>query len=237
MSDNIAKQVRAIYMEDMRDTHLAVISRVGSGVFNKKTYNWVQLDETIFHPKGGGQPSDEGMIGGIKVAFVHKNFYDKNHLDKFEIFHCFEMDQPFNFNVGDEVELKVNAPIRLLHSRLHTAGHVLAEAVNMHFPELEGYQGNHYPNNCYVKFKMPADMMVEDSIKQRVEAEINSWIDQNLEVDVVLEPSGVRKVKVYKNWSPCGGTHVKSLKEVIRMEITEISKNKKEGVVTIKYCL
>lgn len=239
MRDHNSKQVRALYMEDSRDKFTATITKVGAGEINKKNYNWIQLDETIFHPKGGGQPSDEGMIGGVKVAYVHKEFLDINHLDKFEIYHCFEMDQPFNFKVGDEVELVVDAFIRLLHSRLHTAGHVLAEAVNKSFPELEGYQGNHYPNNSYVKFKIRAPMPFEskEDIKQKAEIEFNSWINQNLEVAELLDPSGIRTVKVFENWSPCGGTHVKSLKEIGRMEISDLSINKKEGTITIKYCL
>ncbi|HEV8052843.1 MAG TPA: hypothetical protein VGP47_10145 [Parachlamydiaceae bacterium] len=239
MSDNDLKQVRALYMEDSRDKHIAVITKIGVGEINKKNYNWIELEETIFHPKGGGQPSDEGMIDGIKVAYVHKEIFDKNRLDKFEIYHCFEADQSFNFKVGDEVELLIDTSIRLLHSRLHTAGHVLAEAVNKCFPELEGYQGNHYPNNSYVKFKMHDLMPVEskEGIKQKAEAEFNSWIDQNLEVADLLEPSGIRMVKIFKNWSPCGGTHIKSLKEIGRMEISDISINKKENTVTIKYCL
>jgi len=239
MGDNMSKQVRALYMEDPRNTHVAVITKVGISEINKKNYGWIQLNETIFHPKGGGQPSDEGMINGIQVAYVHKEFFDKNHLEKFEIYHCFEVNQPFGFKVGDKVELQVDASIRLLHSRLHTAGHVLADAVRKCFPELEGYQGNHYPGNSYVKFKIRAPMSVEnkEDIKQKAQAEFNSWIDQNLEVADLLEPSGIRIVKVFENWSPCGGTHVKSLKEIGRMEISDLSINKKEGTITIKYSL
>jgi Ser-tRNA(Ala) deacylase AlaX len=239
MNDHVSKQVRALYLQDSRDRHLSVITNVGSGEINKKNYNWIQLEETIFHPKGGGQPSDEGLIAGIKVAYVHKELLDKNHLDKFEIYHCFEAEQPFNFKVGDEVEMLIDASLRSLHARLHTAGHVLAEAVNKCFPELEGYQGNHYSNNSYVKFKIHAPMATEskDEIKRKAEAEFNSWIEQNIAVEDMLEPSGLRTVKVYKNWSPCGGTHVKSLREIGRMEISDLSINKKEGTITIKYCL
>lgn len=239
MSNHSSAQVRALYMEDARIRHKAVITKIGSGEINKKNCNWIQLDQTIFHPKGGGQPSDEGLIEGIQVAYVHKEICDKNHLDKFEIYHCFEAVQPITFKAGDEVELLVDGSIRLLHSRLHTAGHVLAEAVNSCFPELEGYQGNHYPDNSYVKFRIRASMTVEDKelIRQKAEAEFNSWLTQNLEVAEVLEPTGIRIVKVFENWSPCGGTHVKHLKEIGRMQIFDLSINKKEGTVTIKYTI
>lgn len=239
MSENTFHQVRALYMEDARNQHKAVITKVGKHEINKKLYRWIQLSETIFHPKGGGQPADEGIINGVKVAYVHKDFVDKARLDQFEILHCFEQDQPFNFKVGDEVELLIDAATRQLHSRLHTAGHVLAEAVNKSFPELEGYQGNHYPNNSYVKFKIRSPLQTEDkaTIKQKAEAEFNNWIDQGIQVYDKLDLSGLRSVKVFQTWSPCGGTHVKSLKEIGHMEIADFSINKKEGTVTIKYSL
>ena len=225
------RQVRALYMEDSRTQHQALVTKIGCSEINKKLYNWIQLSETIFHPKGGGQPADEGIIGGVKVAYVHKEIPNKSHLDQFEISHCFEMEQPFPFKLGDQVELQVDGSIRQLHSRLHTAGHLLADAVNHCFPELEGFQGNHYPNSCYVKFKMRAPMQTENRevIKSQVEAKIASWIDQDLKVGSRLEPTGIRNVKVFQNWSPCGGTHVSRLKEIGRMEVGDLSINKKRG--------
>lgn len=62
-------QVRALYMENQSlFRHRAIVTKVGAGTLNKKAYKWVELNETIFHPKGGGQLSDEGTINGIKVC-------------------------------------------------------------------------------------------------------------------------------------------------------------------------
>src|ERR1700738_417584 len=144
MYHNSSNQVRPLYMEQgdlLR--HKAVIKKIGFSEVNKKKYHWVQLNETIFHPKGGGQPSDEGTIDGIKVIYVHKEILDKTRLDQFEIIHCFDENQELNFRDGQEVELIVDAATRKLHARLHTAGHLVAEAVNKNFPDLKGYQGNH----------------------------------------------------------------------------------------------
>ena len=137
------------------------------------------------------------------------------------------------------MELIVDAAIRRLHVRLHTAGHALAEAVNLCFPELEAYQGNHYPNNSFVKFKIHAPMQTEnkDEIIQKAVAKFRSWIDQDLKVAVKFESSGLRSVQVFQNWSPCGGTHVKNLKEIGQMRISGLSINRKESTVTIKYAL
>ena len=67
----------------------------------------------------------------------------------------------------------------------------------------------------------------KEDIKQKAQVEFNSWIDQNLEVTDLLELSGIRVVKVFENWSPCGGTHVKNLKEIDRMEVSDVLINKK----------
>lgn len=239
MSEKNSPQVRSIYMEDNRELHSARVTKVGRSEFNKKHYNWIQLDETIFHPKGGGQPSDEGRINGVKVVYVHKDFPDRNRMDSFEIYHCFESDLSTHFKVGDEVKLELDTAVRQLHSRLHTAGHVLAEASSKCFPEIEGYQGNHYPNNSYVKFKMLTALQTEDkeTIKQKVSGEIAAWINQNVKVEDKLESSGIRSVKVFEKWSPCGGTHVKNLKDIGQIEISDLSINKKENTITIKYSI
>lgn len=230
--------VKTLYMEDSTLTHKAVITKIGNGEINKKSYKWIELNETIFHPKGGGQPSDVGLIAGNPVACVHKNILDKAQINKFDIFHCFEENEPFNFNVGDIVELNVDAATRHLHSRLHTAGHVLAEAVNTCFPILVGYQGNHSPSDSYVKFKiLDLAQLEKEEIKQHAGALFIQWIDQDLKIETKFAISGLRTVKVFNNWTPCGGTHVKNLKDMGFMEISDLSINKKDGTATIKYRL
>lgn len=230
--------VKALYMEQANLLkHKAIIARVGFGEVNKKKYHWIQLDETIFHPKGGGQPADDGTINGIPVAYVHKEVFDINRLDQFEIFHCFDESQECNFNVGGEADLFADPSKRLLHSRLHTAGHLVSEAVSKNFPELEGFQGNHYPNDSYVRFKMlaPSIDYDKDEIKLKAELELRSWIEQDLPVSQTFLPSGIRVVKITKDWAPCGGTHLNSLKGIGQVEIADISINKKESKITVKY--
>lgn len=237
MEEKLSNQVRPLYMEAPLTLHRAIVTNVGSGEINKKFTHWIELNETIFHPKGGGQPSDQGTIEGIRVDQVHKDLYDKDNRDKFAIYHCFAGEQAPPFKVGDEVELRIDPSVRHCHARLHTAGHIIAEAMNSCYPELVAYQGNHYPDSSYVKFKMQSPFPNEnkEEIKTVVEEKFNAWIDQDHPIEEVLEPSGLRQVKVYQEWTPCGGTHVKNLKDLGGMSITEISINKKESTVTVKY--
>lgn len=213
--------------------HQAFVTKVGKGEVNKKNCQWIQLNETIFHPKGGGQPSDEGTINGIKVTMVHKQLIDKNRLDQFEIYHCFDGDVPFK--VGDEVELKVEEAVRSSNSKLHTAGHLIAEAVHQQFPHLVPFQGNHYPDLSYVKFKMNG-IADKEQIKLQAEQQINDWLRSDLPVLNQFQ-EGMRQVKITSDWSSCGGTHVNSLKVIGCITIQEVSINQKEGTVTVKYAI
>lgn len=233
-------QVKPIYMDQGETVkHRATIVLTGMGELNKKRYRWVQLNETIFHPKGGGQPSDEGTIDGIKVAYVHKNILDKNRLDHYEILHCFEEDQALPFKEGDQVVLCIDAEKRKLHSRLHTAGHLVSEAVKKNYPGLEGYQGNHYPNESFVRFKI-LDSSVsyeKEEIKKRVASEILLWVQEDLPVHVHMSPSGLRLVKITQDWTPCGGTHLNRLSDLGPVEVSDVTFNQKERTATVKYRL
>jgi Ser-tRNA(Ala) deacylase AlaX len=216
--------------------HRAVITKIGSGEINKHNYHWIQLNETIFHPKGGGQLSDEGSINGIKVVYVYKEFLDKSRIDQFEILHCFNEKSPFK--VGDEVELEVDEPIRKLYSKMHTAGHVLANTINETYPELQPYHGNHDPKDGYVKFKMLSETTYsKEETLQEIQPKLHFKLNQDLSVDVTQMSSGMRAIQIGEHAMPCGGTHVQHLREIGQVEITDMVLNKKEKIVTFKYRL
>lgn len=218
--------------------HKAKITKVGVSEINKKRYQWIQLDETIFHPKGGGQPSDEGTINGIRVVYVHKVALDKNRVDQFEILHCFDEAEKLSFKEGDEVELEVDGSKRILFSRMHTAGHVLAETTKAIFPNLEPYHGNHDPKDGYVKFKMLRSMNDgKEEIIHKVQPQLLANLNQDLSVLVIQLPSGMRAIQIGEHSMTCGGTHVHHLREIGQVEITDVSINQKEQIVTIKYRL
>ena len=84
---------------------------------------FVVLDQTIFYAKGGGQPNDTGKI--IKGSEVYNVVY----VGKFsgEISH--EVDRP-GLQVGDKVHLMLDWERRYKLMRSHTAAHVVASLLN-----------------------------------------------------------------------------------------------------------
>lgn len=231
--------VKPLYMDDSnRLHHRSFVTKIGRGEINKKSYCWIQLKETIFHPKGGGQLHDEGTIGGIPVLVVYKESLDKSRIDLFEILHCFDPNLALPFHEGDEVELIVDASKRHLNSRMHTGGHLLAQVVKKLYPMLDPYHGNHDPKEGYVRFRMLADLPhTKEEILLKAKGEIESWILQNHPVSVIKLPSGMRAIEFCGLPMACGGTHVHSLKEIGKMEVHDLSINNQERTITVKYRL
>jgi misacylated tRNA(Ala) deacylase len=87
-------------------------------VISVKDEKFVTLDQTIFYPKGGGQPHDTGKIikgdEEYNVVFVGKFSGEISH----------ELDHA-GLQVGDDVDCVLNWERRYKLMRSHTAAHVL----------------------------------------------------------------------------------------------------------------
>ena len=76
----------------------------------------VELDQTLFYPRGGGVSSDTGVLDGIKVTETTK--------DGDRILHSLESAP--SFRMGQDVVGKVDWNRRHRLMRMHTAGHLLS---------------------------------------------------------------------------------------------------------------
>ena len=76
----------------------------------------VELDKTLFYPRGGGVSCDTGVLDGMKVVETSKNG------DK--ILHTLE--SPASFAVGQTVTGRIDWDRRHRLMRMHTAGHLLS---------------------------------------------------------------------------------------------------------------
>ncbi len=76
----------------------------------------VELDQTLFYPKGGGVSCDTGVLGGTKVVETSKEG------DK--ILHSLE--SPTSFSIGQTITGRIDWDRRHRLMRMHTAGHLLS---------------------------------------------------------------------------------------------------------------
>ena len=104
-----------LYYDDVyiKDFTARVVSCVESG----GSYE-VVLDRTAFFPEGGGQPADNGFIGGAKVFDVQEKVG--------EVVHCCSEKCP----VGAELECRIDYERRFDHMQQHTGEHIFSGFVH-----------------------------------------------------------------------------------------------------------
>ncbi|HHI01213.1 MAG TPA: alanyl-tRNA editing protein [Thermococcus litoralis] len=166
--------------------------------------NALLLDQTIFYPTGGGQPHDTGTINGVSVLDVYKD-------EGGDIWHVVEDVSPFS--IGDEVELKLDWERRHRLMRIHTALHLLDHVLN----EILG-KGNWQPHGSGMSpEKGRYDVRYSKNLNQYKEKIIelfNGYVDEGGEVKIWWE--GEKRLTQIRDFEilPCGGTHVKDIKEI-----------------------
>lgn len=212
----------------------------------------VITSETIFHPQGGGQPSDTGTITSASGTSFSVSAVRK---DDAEVLHLGRFSGPDTFKPGEAVEQAIDAEKRLFHSRLHTAGHVLGAAVrHMVENEVEGFdelKASHFPDSASCEFqgliegkwKEPIQMKVDEYIAAKMPVEIEWWDAdefrkrglERLIPDEGLVPEGEKfrvvnivGAEVY----PCGGTHVDTTDLCGETKVRKISRSKGQSRVS-----
>ncbi|ASJ01598.1 alanyl-tRNA editing protein [Thermococcus gorgonarius] len=212
------------------------------------------LDRTIFYPEGGGQPSDRGLIEGNGFAVRVDRVAGKE-----EIVHegVIEGRTP---KVGEEVRLTLDWEWRYENMRAHTGQHILSAVIKgLYGAETTGFQI--FPEYNKIEIDYPGELNWEDILE--IERKTNEiiWGDVPVEVEVyddlpdelgtVLRKEVSSKVKppirVVRigtvDVTPCGGTHVKSTREIGFLKILRVYRKSKKllrvefatGVRALKY--
>lgn len=173
----------------------------------------VRLERTIFHPQGGGQKADCGLIGNSRV--LHVVHYDGgvNHY----------VDSLDGLVVGHQVDLQVEPIKRQLHSAWHTAGHLVSAVVEFLYPGLIAVAGHQWPGEGRVEFETKAENIIPDV--SRINKLLANKIKAGLMIRIIKLESNTRAVQI-GNYSavPCGGTHLSSLDKFKQVIVTSIKK-------------
>lgn len=208
---------RLLYQED----HALLQSDATLESVSEDSGRWVLvLDRTVFHPQGGGQPYDQGLIRGpgglFRVEEVRLVDGAVRHLGRFE---------EGGLAPGASVRCEVDAARRTLHSRIHSAGHVLDMAITRLGLGWKPAKGYHFPQGPYVEYVGDLEGKDPARLKADLEAACAALIAENPATECRVE-DGRRLVGWAGASSPCGGTHVAALTEVGAMAVRKI---KREG--------
>ena len=182
--------------------------------------NKVKLDKTVFYAFSGGQLSDEGTIGEIKVIEAKKEG-DKEDIIDIE----YTLESEPEFLVGDTVQVKIDGERREKLRRLHSAAHVV-------YYITIAVLGNVKINGSEIQTeKARMDFGYEDSIVEKIpiiEQKANMFISGNH--NIIMQPDTEKpelKWWTCETWKmPCGGTHVKNTSEIGPLKLKRINKGK-----------
>jgi len=188
-------------------------ARIISVKAGKKDY-LVTLDQTIFYPEGGGQPSDTGWINGIPVTFVEKK-------EGVVIHHL--SGQPG----GEKAECRLDWQHRFDYMQQHTGQHILSGVMyrDLGYNTVAVHQGDEYTT-----IEIDTESIEEAEIHRIEEAAMKIiadnlpvetlWIreDETSAYDLRREPkvSGDIRVVSLQGYDSvaCGGVHTAAAGEV-----------------------
>ncbi|MEN3761831.1 hypothetical protein [Aeromonas veronii] len=173
----------------------------------------VRLDSTIFHPQGGGQKSDCGLIGNSRVHHVAHHDGGVDHY----------VDSLDGLVVGQQVTLRVDPIQRQLHSAWHTAGHLVAAVVGSLYPDMVAVAGHQWPGEGRVEFQNKSESIIPEL--SRINELLANDINTGHTVRLIKLENNTRAVQI-GNYSavPCGGTHLSSLDKLKQVIVTSIKK-------------
>ena len=202
----------------------------------------VVLDRTVFYASSGGQPGDTGTLivpDGTRIPIATAVYTDAA---KSEIAHVPTAGAPA-LKPGDRVTAAIDWDKRYARMRMHTALHLLSAVLP--YAVTGGSVGE---SESRLDFDIPEAGLDKDAITARVNEMIASdavvssrWIsDEELTANPglvktmsVQPPMGTGRVRLIEianlDLQPCGGTHVRSVKEIGAVRVTQIEKKGKQN--------
>lgn len=236
---------KLLYLEDF--TQLEAEAQVlDISEENGKTV--VILDQTVFYPQGGGQPFDTGTIIGDSGNFTVEEvrFIDGivKHIGNFS---------RGSFTIQETVRCSIEQRRRIIHSRIHSAGHVIDMAVHALKLNWVPGKGYHFPDGPYVEYSGTIDAQNKETIQKDIERVANEFVQEDRKTTLVfmdkekmhevchfvpdyLPANKPARVVMYGDFGiPCGGTHVSNLAEIGKTTIRKIKI--KGDVIRVSYAV
>lgn len=190
----------------------------------------LRLDQTLFHPRGGGQPADRGELILSDALGAAIPVIDVRNGEDGAVDHVVAPGAALK--LGDRVLMRVDAESRLLHARLHSAGHLLALAGERVEPKLRGIAGHHWPGEARVEFE--GIVANTEDFERALRSMLADMQAANLPICASLDGDGRRSISIDRaDPVPCGGTHVAQTAAIGRIDVRKLKI--KAGRVRVGY--
>jgi alanyl-tRNA synthetase len=218
-----------VYLRDMKTPKSQ--SKVLKVIPEKRTHAYLILDRTIFHPKGGGQPSDKGTIYSsdctlnLKKAIYHRGV----------VVHWAKIVT--GTPKTGAVTCELDWPFRYLIMRRHTAAHLLDHCLSRAIEKRVQTTDSWLEEPCYVGY---AGKPPSPSVLSQVEAQANHMISSGgaVRIDFLTGEASKMLLLNAPNFErlpdleevrtvtiegcapiPCGGTHVANINEILALKV------------------
>jgi len=200
----------------------ATVSRV---VADKGNHFYLVLDKSIFHPKGGGQPSDKGRLSGENFQVAVKKVIDHNRVLVYWVKGLMGIPA-----VG-EVRCELDLENRRLISRRHSAAHLLDHCLSTITKELVQTTDSWLGDESYVGYR---GTLPNPQLLNNVENMARQMISNGAQITIrFLKSDEANEFKNAPNFErlphlselrivtitgcvpiPCGGTHVSNISQI-----------------------
>ncbi len=220
-----------------RDSYLTSHSaKVVTAVPDEKKFWYVVLDETIFHPKGGGQPSDKGFLQGSGFRLEVRKAMFSGAI----VVHWGKLldGSPELGPVKADVDWDWRYLLMRRHSAAHLLDHSLAQVIGRDVETVDSWLGE----PCYVAYR--GDAPSQDQLVQiekvenetiirggRIEArevaadEVHHSFSDSPNLDRLPSLKQLRLVTI-EGCRPiaCGGTHLRDISEAKGIKVKRLEK-------------
>lgn len=196
----------------------------------------IVLSETIFHPQGGGQPSDKGQLNDLEIVAVRENKDERSVQGLPTIYHFIDFKTAASLQptIQQNIVLTLDVQFRKQCAHSHTAGHLIADVIE-HDPKFSSLQakstqGHHFPGSEYIKVlaaTMPPNL---EELCHQLNTSITNLIMTNHLSVTTIHQNGIRHIKIGDFARMCGGTHIKAIHELEGMKVAQVrAKSGTEG--------
>lgn len=237
---------KLLYLEDFDVTSAdAIVTKAYDAEDGRQV---VELDQTCFYPRGGGQDWDTGTLTAGDAQFD----VTEVRLDENGIVQHYGSFTTGTFKVGDSVRGAVETGRRQANTRLHSAGHLVDMAVEqIALPWTPG-KGAHYPHMSFVEYDT-GEYVATDVDKQAIQDKLDKLVASgDYENKIMFIPvadmgrycrhvpnniptNKPARIVLYADdfGIPCGGTHVRRVADIGNIEITKVKT--KKGTTKVSY--